>query len=305
MNSPARTVAFLGIVVATGIGAYWVGRGRGPLWSLHRDHVEIIAVDGHKIEFMRYGSGSPTVVFLHGGFGGGPGLNSWAPWLRRVGTAAFCYSRPGSGNSEPAKDQRTPVQITDELHKLFGLVGIYPPYVFVGGSLGGLYSRAFAMRYPREVVGLVLVDGSHERQWLELNRLDPTGVPWPAPTDEGWGKADFAGLAATMKSGQLDVRGQLPDVPMAVITSLHHSKGKEAAPPQAEEVWRRLQSEIFQSTTYGIHIVTAKSGHGIANDEPALVLNAIRWVLDAARARAALRTNKTPDPTSPSGVGQL
>ncbi len=85
----------------------------------------------------------------------------------------------------------------------------------------------------------------------------------------------------------------MPDVPMAVITSLHHGTDKQPVPPEAEAVWRKLNNEIFQSTTYGIHIVTAKSGHGIGRDEPELVLNAIRWVLDAARTRAK---NLTPPP---------
>jgi pimeloyl-ACP methyl ester carboxylesterase len=185
--------------------------------------VESIAVDGHKIEFMRYGSGRPTVVFLQGGLGGGPGLNAWAPWLPRVGTAGFCYSRPGSGNSEPANDQRTPAQIIDELHALLGLAGVPPPYVLVGGSMGGLYARAFAMRYPHEVAGLVLIDGSHERQLIEFNRADPTRYPIPPIAEPDPAKVEFAGLASTMMSGHLDVGGTLPDVPMAVITALHHA----------------------------------------------------------------------------------
>jgi pimeloyl-ACP methyl ester carboxylesterase len=260
----------------------------GAAWFALRNHnrVKRIEIDGHMIEFMRRGSGSPTVVFLHGGFGGGPKLDSWSKIQQRVDAPVFTYSRPGHGNSAPAKDQRTLVQIVDELHTLLGRVGIRPPYVLVGGSLGGLYSRAFAMKYPREVAGLVLIDGTHERQFFVMHQLDPVHTPNVAPDDPQWKMSEFAGMAPVFQSGQLlGIEGKLPDVPMAVLTSLHHGQGKDAAPPATEELWRKLNGEVFQSTTYGMHIVTAKSGHNIGRDEPELVLNAIRWVLDAARDR--------------------
>lgn len=266
------------LVALLAAGATW-------MWWSQRFRVEHIVIDGHSIEFARHGSGSPTVVFLHGGYGSGPALSSWSSLQRRIGTSLFNYNRPGKGNSEPAKGPRTPVQIVDELHTLLDRVGIHPPYLLVGSSLGGLYSRVFAMKYPRDVVGLVLIDGSHERQFVEMNRFDPVANPPPTPADPNWAKPEFAGMSPIFLSGKLDVGGTMPDVPLAVITSLHHGTDKQPALPEAEAIWRKLNSEIFQSTTYGIHIVTAKSGHGIAVDEPELVLNAIHWVLDAARER--------------------
>jgi len=37
-----------------------------------------------------------------------------------------------------------------------------PPYLLVGSSFGGLNARVYNGRYPQEVAGMVLVDGSHE-----------------------------------------------------------------------------------------------------------------------------------------------
>jgi pimeloyl-ACP methyl ester carboxylesterase len=270
--------------------------GAGWFWSTRRVHVARAIVNGHQIEYAVRGTGRPAVVFVMGSYGGGSSrIDSWKPWMAQVDSTAFTYDRPGTGESAPANDQRTPVQIVDELHALLSQVGIPPPYILVGRSLGGLYSRAFAMRYPTEIAGLVLVDGSHERQWIDLHRLDPAKFPEPSPTDPNWKKPDFVGMVETWRTGRLAIDGQLPDVPMAVLTSLHHGSKENPVPAIFEEDWRKLQDEVFQSTTHGMHIVTDRSGHAIANDEPELVWQAIRWVLETARIDGRSGAKKAPN----------
>ena len=44
-----------------------------------------------------------------------------------------------------------------------------------------------------------------------------------------------------------------------------------------------MDNDLFQSTSHGMHIVTNKSGHNIAGQEPELVINAVRWVVDTVR----------------------
>jgi pimeloyl-ACP methyl ester carboxylesterase len=46
----------------------------------------------------------------------------------------------------------------DDLHLLLRRAGIRPPYVLLGASIGGMFTRAYQRRYPDEVVGLVLDD---------------------------------------------------------------------------------------------------------------------------------------------------
>src|SRR5207249_4699597 len=47
------------------------------------------------------------------------------------------------------------------------------PLVVVGASLGGFTVRVFASERPERVVGLVLVDASHEDQEMEFPRIAP------------------------------------------------------------------------------------------------------------------------------------
>ena len=48
------------------------------------------------------------------------------------------------------------------LRKALAALGEKPPYVLVGQSMGGRFTRLFAREYPGEVAGMVLVDAEHE-----------------------------------------------------------------------------------------------------------------------------------------------
>src|SRR5690606_1699358 len=54
------------------------------------------------------------------------------------------------------------------LHAALAEHGEEPPYVTVGHSIGALYVRAFQAKYPDEVSGMVLLDGSSPRQLTEV-----------------------------------------------------------------------------------------------------------------------------------------
>ena len=55
------------------------------------------------------------------------------------------------------------------------------PYVLVGHSLGGVYVREYAAIYPDDVVGMVLIDSSHEQQ---QTRLPQAYTTWAAGAQE-------------------------------------------------------------------------------------------------------------------------
>lgn len=52
--------------------------------------------------------------------------------------------------------------MVDDLHQLLRAAHIAPPYLLVGHSLGGLNVRLYADRFRDEIVGMVLVDPTHE-----------------------------------------------------------------------------------------------------------------------------------------------
>ncbi|HVF29826.1 MAG TPA: alpha/beta hydrolase [Pyrinomonadaceae bacterium] len=244
---------------------------------------ELIDVGGRKIEIVRGGQGDPTIVVELAS----PGPRLWNKILPEVAriSSTVSYYHLGTGRSDPAPKDRSAQQIVAELRALLKQAGVKPPFVLVGHSMGGLYARVFAITYPGEVAGLVLVDPSHERQVIEWTRMFPDSFPQRRKRSlESLGppqRAEMDALAPILeKSGTLP--GKVPDVPMALLTS---TTGAASIGPGAAKIFRELHNEMFESTTYGMHIVTRKSGHHIQTDEPELVLKAIRWVVDAVRAQ--------------------
>ena len=111
------------------------------------------------------GTGGPTVV-LEAGL-----TASAAPWSGVIPaiasfTRVVSYDRPNTtaGASDPAPVPRTAADIVTDLHALLDAADVPGPYVLVGHSVGGLFVRLYASRYPDDVAGLVLVDSSHEDQ---------------------------------------------------------------------------------------------------------------------------------------------
>lgn len=105
--------------------------------------------------------GAPVVVLEAGS---GETSLSWrdVPAALTDVATVVSYDRAGTGWSGPATTPRTGEHIVDELHQALAAAEVDGPYVFVGHSMGGLFSRLFAERYPEEVAGLVLVDSRPE-----------------------------------------------------------------------------------------------------------------------------------------------
>jgi len=120
---------------------------------------QLVDVGGHRLHLSCTGSGSPTVVLEPGAGAMSSSLGWITPEVARD-TRVCAYDRAGRGWSDPADAPQDGAQIATDLHTLLHTAGVPGPYLLAGHSFGGLYTLAFAARYPDEVAGLVLVDST-------------------------------------------------------------------------------------------------------------------------------------------------
>lgn len=255
---------------------------------------ELVPVGDHKLDIVRAGAGSPAIVFETGL---GDSLDTWLPTLRTMAefTTVIAYSRAGLGRSTSGSSDHTVPHAAADLHALLRQLNVKSPCILVARSYGSIIARLYTSLYPTDVAGIVLVDGTHEQQVQRFGTVDPryprqfqvffdsvlSRLPPGAEADE------TRETMRIQRDGTVPGLQPLPDIPIAVLTSM---KSDDSSPyvnstARGHEVWRALHDEWFRRSHNGIHIETTRSGHGIQDDEPELVIMAIRFVLDRVRSQ--------------------
>ncbi len=124
----------------------------------------LVPTHGIRLHLHEMGSGhAGPVVILEAG--GGSMVAQWG-WIQPA-VAEFArvvsYDRPGLGWSDPAPEPLDGTRIAEYLHDALQAQGIPGPYIHVGHSVGSPLGRAFASRYPHQVVAMVKVDPRYLR----------------------------------------------------------------------------------------------------------------------------------------------
>lgn len=124
---------------------------------------KLIEIDDHLMHIYSLGdmNSSPTVVMTCGS-GTPSAYTEFASLQAKVSTLTrtSVYERPGYGWSEFATTSRDTDQIVEDLSRLLEKSDEKPPYLFVAHSMGAMEVLLYAHKYPDEVSGIVLVDGT-------------------------------------------------------------------------------------------------------------------------------------------------
>ena len=268
----------------------------------------MVVVDGHQMHLLCQGQGSPAVI-LESGI---PGASlRWASVMDDIASfARVCaYDRAGYGWSEAGAEPRTIGNITTELRELLRTAGVEPPYVLAGHSFGGLVVQLYASRFPDEVAGMVLVDSSHPdlarhpgrldrmgRVALRLKLLAPLGIarlmidaPSGNPDSRpGSVRAMEKEVLATTRSFRAvaselegmreslnqaaENRPRLGRKPLVVLT-----EGRRKM-----EFWHAMQEQFTELSDSSEWEVVNGAGHFIHQDEPGIVVDSVRRVVESA-----------------------
>jgi pimeloyl-ACP methyl ester carboxylesterase len=231
-----------------------------------------VVVEGRAMRMLVSGGGEPTVVFENGL---GPPLEMWGKVQPHVSRFArtVAYDRAGVGLSADGPLPRDGRQIARELRDALRAAGLPPPYVLVGASFGGLYIRVYAGTYPEDVSGMVLVDPTHEVEGVGRSRY-----PELAVANETLEQARSSRIPPGIPVVLIDAIST-PDVPFATTANLQ-LRAKLRPEIDAESRAYRL----WIDTIPGARLVTTdRSGHNIPIEQPALVVETIRQVVQHAR----------------------
>lgn len=231
-------------------------------------------IGNRNVEFALTQHNTTPVVFENG-LGGR--MEWWKQVLPEISndTTTFAYNRPGYGNSDPVATPRDGLHIVNELRALLRDIGMKPPYILVGHSMGGLYMQLYARRYPEEVSALILVDSTHPQQLEGDGALE---------------KQSFLvrGLLGVLVTGaakdELDLLPQtgrqvldLPTLPGKYVFVLSASKPLAEKSSVADDA--NAKRKDIARLYPGSKQIWVESGHGIPLEKPEAVVAAIREAL--------------------------
>jgi pimeloyl-ACP methyl ester carboxylesterase len=125
----------------------------------------VTLTDGRALHLVvQGGEHDGPVVVLETGMGGFSSAWGWVQPALAEHATVVSYDRPGLGWSDRSPNGPEAEHVLADLRAALAELGLDGRgYVLVGHSLGGHYARAFAQAHPDEVVGMVLIDPSHER----------------------------------------------------------------------------------------------------------------------------------------------
>ena len=264
--------------------------------------------NGRVIDIECQGTGEPTVVLVSGL---GEGADTWGSPADREppdptvldGVGAFsrvcAYDRPdtGSGRTTPVPQPTSAQDAAADLEALLTASGEPGPYVLVGHSYGGPIIRMFASAHPDEVAGLVLVDGLSEDlpdglTPAQQDIFEALNTPPPG--------SDSEVLDVDATFAELRDSAPPPTVPVIVLTADRPQLTPEVIasgglPPGvdqafADALWSAqlaAQDELAAKFPGAEHVTATDSTHYIQYDNPELVIDSVRAVVETVRSTQA------------------
>jgi pimeloyl-ACP methyl ester carboxylesterase len=260
----------------------------------------MVSVGRHQLAATVFGEGGPTVV-IEPSFGGA--AEDWEKIAQTLAqeTTVITYDRAPYGASSAARDARTPHDIAADLDGLLQELGVAGQVVLVGHSAGGLYIRAYAAKHPDRVVGMVLVESSHEgqRRVLDPLRLVKTRLQMAfmipsiirGPREERRGAdprsviREWRAFKRATAQRPLLPPGALGERPLVVLTC---SSDDPTVPDRVYKAWHGLHRELARLSANSRHVVSESPHHYLNEHDPDLVIAAIRDVVRCARSGGRL-----------------
>jgi pimeloyl-ACP methyl ester carboxylesterase len=202
----AVALVLAGLAAVTMIGTAAIERADPPVGRF-------VEVEGGRLHIVELGSAdAPPVVLLHGASGNLGDMQLALGERLAARYRVILIDRPGHGWSDrpDGRDDASPARQAALIHQALARIGVMRP-VLLGHSWAGAVATAYALDFPGEVAGLVL--------------LAPVTHPWPG------GVSWINNLVATPLIGPLVARTLMLPVGYFLVASGVKSVFAPQSPP--------------------------------------------------------------------------
>ena len=291
----------------------------------NKDFAGLVDIGGGRQMYMEcQGKGRPTVVFVSGAGDRtetwsktlDPSEQAVLPAIAETNRVC-AYDRPGTflvtgddiEDFEPSRSDPVPQPTTlqdgvDDLHALLKASGERGPYVVVGHSMGGAMARLYASEYPQDVSGLVLIDYTpyNARNALTDEQWELWLPLLGSPSEEELALyPDIEWFAHRLNLVQFLAAAPLKPMPLIVLSAdepldllpFVEDGTLPLTADEAEEFGKLLfqafvdaRADLVSQVPGARHITDTDSGHYVHQEQPRLVIDSVREVVNAARKKS-------------------
>lgn len=242
------------------------------------DRTQTVVIGERQVRFLTTGTGQPTVILWSG-------IDAWRRIQRELEKFArvVSFDRLSTNATTAIPDLRTPSDAAHELHAALERANFPPPYVLVGHSFGGALVRVFANIYPKEVLGMALIDPFQEEfvDWLKTHKPENYRrfvgrgrqayvSDWEGTLRELRGASSFGHMPVVLLSATNRTR-QRGDALEQSINAAEFAEGSEAI-INSHRAW-------ISNIPNGKLIQVEASSHDIPRDRPEVVVQSIQELI--------------------------
>lgn len=249
---------------------------------------QLVKINGKAQQIFDLGAGKPVIVLV-AGFG--DALTSYDGLQKSLSkiTRTISYDRAGLGKSELTVRNRSLDTLTFELNEILTKRKISEPFILVGHSYGGHIVRYFAHLYPEKVGGIVLIDPSVEYLDNEIRRLKSAAEIksydslYEFGRDPSWpeGLKREADYFRSNENHMKTKKVMFPtNVPTTVITAMNMPESSRSFLKGVSKMKVDLHKGWAESFPHIRHVLAERSGHYVHYDEPELVINEIKTIVE-------------------------
>jgi pimeloyl-ACP methyl ester carboxylesterase len=245
-------------------------------------------------------------------------------------TRVCTYDRNGHGWSQPSPGPHDADTIVRKLHALLDKAAVPRPLILTAHSAGGLYIRAYARQFPKEVAGAVMIDSSSPAQIDELPgwhsdwEQDKRNLPGEIWKDRlqvwsGWDRLTGNCHNAPSKeleylSAEYDAETCRPEyageednevpyfedsfkqaarlITFGDIPLLIITRDTQSG-KQNDAIWDREQEQLKSLSPRSWRIIASGAGHGVHHARPEIVTSEIDCLINYLQGGPAPRLGTT------------